>query len=136
MMDLLLALGIGLVSGLRTFTGIAAVFLVRGGVVGIVLAVAALGEYGYDVSPNCPSRTAFPGNVARIVTGALSGWFLIAARGGSPILGAAAGIVGALIGTYGGHYVRAGLIVRLGAVPAGIVESLVAIALAAFIVTR
>jgi uncharacterized membrane protein len=135
-MDLLLALGIGLVAGLRTFTPLAAVFLVRGGVVGIVLGVAALGEYVYDLNPNCPSRTSFPSNLARLLSGGIAGWYLIAARGGSPLLGALAGIVGALIGTYGGAAVRRRLIVRLGAVPAGIVESLVAIALAALIVTR
>src|SRR6476619_565181 len=38
---LLLALGLGFVSGLRTFTPVAAVMLVRGGIWGIVLAVAA-----------------------------------------------------------------------------------------------
>jgi uncharacterized membrane protein len=134
--DLVLALGIGLVSGLRTFTSLAAVFLVRGGVVGVVLGVAALGEYVYDLSPNCQSRTLFPSNVARMISGAIAAWFLVASRGGSPVLGAVDGIVGALIGTYGGAAVRSAMIVRLGAVPAGIVESLVAIALAAFIVTR
>jgi uncharacterized membrane protein len=98
--------------------------------------VLALGEYVYDLSPNAPSRTAFPSNVARMISGAVAGWFLIAARGGSPVLGAIAGVVGAVIGTYGGAAVRSGMIARLGAVPAGIVESLVAAALAALIVTR
>jgi hypothetical protein len=37
----LLALGLGFVSGLRTFTPVAAVLLVRGGIWGIVLAVVA-----------------------------------------------------------------------------------------------
>ena len=135
-MDLLLAVGIGLVAGLRTFTPLAAVFLVRGGIVGIFLAGAALFEYGYDLNPKCPARTSFPSNFARFLSGAISGWYLTAGRGGSAVLGAAAGVVGALIGTYGGSAARSALIVRLGAVPAGIVESLVAIALAAFIVTR
>ena len=45
MTALLLALGLGFVSGLRTFTPVAAVMLVRGGLWGIVLAVAAVGEY-------------------------------------------------------------------------------------------
>jgi uncharacterized membrane protein len=55
---LLPALGLGLVSGLRTFTPVAAVMLVRGGIWGIVLAVAAVGEYVVDVLPNTPSRTS------------------------------------------------------------------------------
>ena len=41
MTALLLALGLGFVSGFRTFTPAAAVMLVRGGISGIVLAVAA-----------------------------------------------------------------------------------------------
>ena len=54
---LLLALGLGFVSGLRTFTPVAAVLLVRGGIWGIVMAVAAVAEYVWDVLPNTPSRT-------------------------------------------------------------------------------
>jgi hypothetical protein len=46
---LLLVLGLGFVSGLRTFTPVAAVMLVRGGIWGIVLAVAAVGEYVVDM---------------------------------------------------------------------------------------
>jgi uncharacterized membrane protein len=51
-----LALGLGFVSGLRTFTPVAAVLL-RGGIWGIVLAVATVGKYVWDVLPNTPSRT-------------------------------------------------------------------------------
>ena len=51
MTALLLALGLGFVSGLRTFTPVAAMLLVRGGIWGIVLAVAAVGEYVWDVLP-------------------------------------------------------------------------------------
>src|SRR6476469_8937036 len=43
---LLLALGLGFVSGLRTFTPVAAVMLVRGGIWGIVLAIAAVVRRG------------------------------------------------------------------------------------------
>jgi hypothetical protein len=39
---LILALGLGFVSGLRTFTPVAAVMLVHGGIWGIILAVAAV----------------------------------------------------------------------------------------------
>ena len=45
-MTLALALGIGVVSGLRTFTGLAAFFLMRGGAPGIVLAVVAFLLFG------------------------------------------------------------------------------------------
>ena len=70
MTALFLALGIGFVSGLRTFTPVAAVLLVRGGIWGIVLAIAAVGEYVLDVLPNTPSRTQAMGLSARVVSGA------------------------------------------------------------------
>ena len=136
MVVLLLALGIGIASGLRTFTGLAAFFLTRGGYPGIVLAIVALGEYAADLSPRVGSRTVFPANVARAVTGAITGWLVAATHDGSPMLGAAFGVVGALIGTYGGHAARIAAIARVGAIPAGLLEDLVAIGIAAFVVTR
>ena len=47
-----------------------------------------------------------------------------------------AAIVGAVIGAYAGHAARLAAIARIGGYPAAIVEDLVAIGLAAFIVTR
>jgi uncharacterized membrane protein len=52
------------------------------------------------------------------------------------MFGAIAGIAGAVIGTYAGHAARLAAIARIGGYPAAIVEDLVAIGLAAFIVTR
>ena len=131
-----LAFGIGIVSGLRTFTSLAAVMLARGGVWGIVLAVCALGEYVADASPKMGSRTA-PASVAgRALSGTLAGAFAAAMHAGSPLVGAILGIVGALIGTYGGHAARVAAIVRIGAIPAAVAEDFVAIALAALIVIR
>ncbi|BDE05823.1 membrane protein [Vulcanimicrobium alpinum] len=136
MVTLLLALGIGVVSGLRTFTGLAAVTLARGGIAGIVLAIAAVGEYIADAMPWIPSRTALPSIVIRPLSGAIAGWLIAADHGGSAVAGAVAGIAGALAGTYGGHSGRLVLIERIGAFPAAIAEDVVAIALAAFLVTR
>jgi len=137
MENLLLALGIGFVSGLRTVTGLAALALSRGvGVWGIVLAVAAAGEYVADASPKIPSRTAFPSIVIRPLSGAIAGWFISAWHGGSPAGGAIAGLIGALLGTYGGHAARIAAIAKIGAIPAAVVEDLVAIALAVLLVTR
>jgi uncharacterized membrane protein len=135
---LVLAFGIGVVSGLRTFTSLAAVFLRQSGFgyAGIIMGVAALGEYVADLSPKIPSRTSFPSNAVRAVSGAIAAWFLTVAHGGEPIAGAIAGVVGAGIGTYGGHAARVAAIARLGAIPAGIAEDVVAIVLAAAIVTR
>lgn len=135
-MVLLLALAIGFVSGLRTFTSLAAIFLVRGGVWGYVLGVCAIGEYVADTMPWIPSRTMPPSVVIRSVSGAIAGWLITTAQGGSAIAGAIAGIIGALLGTFGGHAARIAAIARIGALPAAILEDAVAIALAAFVVTR
>jgi uncharacterized membrane protein len=133
---LVLALGLGVVAGLRTFTPLAAVLLARGGLWGIVFVVAAVGEYVADVLPNTPSRTKAIGLSARIVSGALAGWIVASMHHGSGTLGAIAGIIGAVIGTYAGHAARLAAIARIGGYPAAIAEDLVAIGLAAFIVTR
>jgi len=137
MESLLLALGIGLVSGLRTFTSLAALALSRGvGVWSIVLGLAALGEYVADASPKIPSRTALPSIVIRPLSGAIAGWFISAWHGGSPVAGAIAGLIGALIGTYGGHAARVAAIAKIGALPAAVTEDVVAVGLAALLVTR
>jgi uncharacterized membrane protein len=133
---LFLALGMGFVSGLRTFTPVAAVLLMRGGILGIIATVAAVGEYVLDVLPNTPSRTQAIGLSARIVSGAFVGWIIATMHDGSGIFGAIAGITGAVIGAYAGHAARLAAIARIGRYPAAIVEDLVAIGLAALIVTR
>jgi uncharacterized membrane protein len=125
-----LALILGFAAGLRTFTPIAAVLLVRGGIWGIVFAVAAVGEYVLDVLPATPSRTKPFGVAARVVSGAFCGWMI------AGTFGAIAGVIGALLGTYLGHAARIAAIARIGAYPAAITEDLIAIALAAFAVTR
>ena len=136
MTALLLALGLGFVSGLRTFTPVAAVLLVRGSIWGIVLAVAAVGEYVWDLLPNTPSRTQAMGISARVISGAFAGWMIATMHEGSGIFGAIAGIAGAVIGTYAGHAARLAAIARIGDYPAAIIEDLLAIGLAAFIVTH
>jgi uncharacterized membrane protein len=133
---LVLALSIGFVSGLRTFTPVAAVLLVRGGIWSIVMTAAAVGEYVVDVLPNTPSRTQAMGLSARVVSGAFVGWMIATMHDGSGVFGAIAGIAGAMIGTYAGHAARLAAIARIGGYPAAIVEDLVAIGLAALIVTR
>ncbi len=135
-MVLLLALAIGFVSGLRTFTSLAAISLERGGVWGYVLGVCAIGEYVVDAMPWVPSRTGLPGVAVRVVSGALAGWLITSVHNGSTVLGVIAGIIGALLGTYGGHAARLAAIAAIGALPAAILEDAVAIGLAFVIVTR
>jgi uncharacterized membrane protein len=130
MTALWLALILGFAAGLRTITPIAAVLLVRGGIWGVVFAVAAAAEYVADVLPATPSRTKPIGVAARVVSGAFCGWLT------ASTFGAIAGVIGALLGTYLGHAARIAAIARIGAYPAAIAEDLVAIGLAAFAVTR
>jgi len=134
-MILAFAFVLGIVSGLRTFTSPAAVMLRAGGVVSIVLVIAAIAEYIGDALPQAPSRTGPVGLTARLISGAFVGW-AIALPAGFPVPGAIAGIIGAVIGTFGGHTARVAAIARIGALPAAFIEDLAAIGLAALIVTR
>jgi uncharacterized membrane protein len=136
MEPLVLAVVLGFVSGLRAFTSLAALALVRAGWWGYVVALIAVGEYVADASPKIPSRTALPSIVIRPLSGAVAGWFIASMHGGSAAAGAICGVVGALIGTYGGHAARLATIARIGALPAAIAEDLVAVALAVLVVTR
>jgi uncharacterized membrane protein len=132
----LLGFFLGVVSGLRTFTPLAAVLIRRGSVWGFVLAIAAAAEYVVDALPNTPSRTRPVGLTARVISGALVGWLIATMHGGQAITGAIAGIIGAVIGAYAGYAARCEAIKRIGAYPAAIVGDLIAIGFAALIVTR
>jgi uncharacterized membrane protein len=132
---LLLALALGIVSGLRTFTSLAALGVVRGGW-GYLVVLPALGEYVVDALPVAPARTRPSGLIVRLISGAVAGYVIAGWHGASAPVGAGCGVVGALIGTYGGYALRMALIARLGAIPAALAEDVVAIALAAVIVTR
>jgi uncharacterized membrane protein len=133
---LLLGLCLGFVSGLRTFTPLAAVLLRRGSVWGFVLTVAAVAEYVVDAMPNTPARTGAVGFTARVISGAIVGWLLATMHGGAGMPGAIAGIIGAVIGTYAGYAMRCEAIKRIGTYPAAIAGDLIAIGLAVLIVTR
>ena len=139
---------LGITVGLRSMTAIAVLcwfawlrllpqhgwaFWVGSLVAVIVFTVAAVGEYVADTLPQTPSRTAPVGLGARIVFGALVG--ALAARGVfEPVAGGIIfGVIGALIGTYGGHRVRMYWSKALGRdLPAALTESALALALAVF----
>jgi uncharacterized membrane protein len=133
---LVLAFGLGVVAGLRTFTAPAAVLLARGSVAGYFVAAAALAEYVGDALPKAPSRTMALAVAGRAVSGAFSGYTFAAMHGGPTTLAAVAGIAGSLVGTYGGHALRIAAIPRIGALPAALAEDVVAIGLAVLFVTR
>jgi uncharacterized membrane protein len=133
---LLAAFGLGIVSGLRAFTPVAALLLTRGGILGVIFAIAALAELIGDKLPFIPSRTSLPALSLRILSGAFVGWSFSKEQGASEIVGAIVGVVGALIGAYGGRAVRVAAIAKIGALPSAILEDAIAIGFAALIVTR
>jgi uncharacterized membrane protein len=151
MIVLLLALLIGVVAGLRAFTAPAAAswaayfgWLPLSGTplafttssvwaVGVLSALAMV-EYVTDQLPMTPSRTVPMQFGARIAFGALSG-AAIGAPGGWLIPGGIAGIVGAVIGTFGGHAARRQLATAFRKdMPAAFIEDAVAIITAVLIV--
>ncbi|MGA8939643.1 MAG: hypothetical protein WB439_10800, partial [Acidobacteriaceae bacterium] len=90
-----------------------------------------LGEYVADTLPGTPSRTAPVGLGARIAFGALVG--ALAAKGVlEPVAGGIIfGVIGAVIGTYGGHRLRVYWSKSLGRdLPVALTESAMALGLA------
>ena len=100
-----------------------------------VLTVFALGELVTDQLPSTPSRTVPVQFTARILSGALSGAAIAAGSGGTWLVGALAGAVGAVIGTLGGRALRGWLAGALGSdPPAAFIEDALAIGGAILIV--
>jgi uncharacterized membrane protein len=131
---LFVAFVLGVASGLRAFTAPAVLFLMRGiSVIGIVLGIAALVEYAFDMHPKAPPRTALPSPIVRLLSGAFVGWTI---AGDAYVAGAVLGLAGAALGLYGGLQVRLALIARIGAIPAALAGDVAAIGLALFAVTR
>ncbi|HEV7366048.1 MAG TPA: hypothetical protein VGN76_09410 [Gemmatimonadales bacterium] len=151
---LVLAVGIGIVAGLRSLTAPTAVSWAahlgwldlqdtRLGFMGstltvAILSLAALLEYVADLLPTTPRRTLPGPLVGRIVLGGFSGACLTVSAGQSWLMGAVAGAVGGLVGTFGGYEIRKRLVARLKVKDlfVAIPEDLVAILLAFLIVAR
>ena len=147
-MHILFAFGIGVSSGLRTFTAPAVVcwaarldyfslygtafYFMESRIAVAIFTVMALFEYFYDLRPNVPNRTAPGSLIARIISGALSGACLFAAVHRSWIAGGLLGAVAAVIGAFAGYHARKSLVENLKVKDATIAipEDLVAIALA------
>jgi uncharacterized membrane protein len=140
---LVLAVGIGIIAGLRAMTAPALVSWAAylgwlnlngtwlaffgNGWTHWILTLFALGELVTDKLPATPSRKVPAQFGARIVTAALSG-AAIGAGSGMPIGGLVAGIVGAVIGTFGGSAFRGKLAAAFGSDrPAAVIEDVVAI---------
>jgi uncharacterized membrane protein len=148
-----LAVGIGMVAGLRSLTAPAAVSwaawlgwlnlhgsslaFMGSGVVVVIFSLLAIAEYVADLLPSIPRRTTPGPLVARIVMGGLCGACLCAGAGRSVALGAVLGGLGGLIGTFAGYHARRYLVQALRVKDRGIAvsEDLVAIVLAWLLVS-
>src|SRR6202035_4882923 len=96
----------------------------------IILTVLAIGELIADKLPFTPSRKAAGPFIARIVSGALCGATIGAARN-SIVLMSVLGAVGAVAGTLGGAAARAKLAAAFRRdLPAALLEDVVAVGLA------
>ena len=152
-MTLLFAFLIGLFAGLRSLTPPAAVaWAVHLGwiklarplsFVGslpavIILSLLALAELIVDKLPNTPNRTAPLGLIPRIVTGAFTGACVAVGGGQSAFVGAALGLIGAIVGCFGGYQIRARLVRSLGQRDfiVALLEDVVAIGGSLFAVSR
>jgi uncharacterized membrane protein len=149
-MDVVLLLGV--VTGMRSMTAMAVLcwaawlgFVPEQGwaiwiaylAAAIVFTILALGEYVVDTLPKTPSRTAPGPAVARVVIGALVGALVVTANGEPLAGGILLGALGALIGTWGGYWVRMTLDRMTGHdLPVALVESASAIGLAILAVVR
>jgi uncharacterized membrane protein len=151
---LLLAFLLGMVAGLRSLTAPAVLawaahrnwlnvhntplsFMASTAAM-VIFVLLAVGELIADQLPSTPSRTAPPGLIARIVMGGLCGAGIAAAGTQSLVLGAILGIVGALIGTFGGYQVRTRVVTafKVPDLVIATLEDVVAIGGGLFIVSR
>ncbi len=151
----LFAFLIGVVSGLRAMTPLAAVsWAARGGVGWLhledtplaflgyaftpyILSALAIGELINDKLPKTPSRKAPAPFGARVVMGALCG-----AAAGAPsqalLAGVVAGALGGVAGTLGGYEFRSRLVKATGGkdFPIALLEDAIAICAAFWLVSR
>jgi|SRR5579863_4160392 len=136
---------IGVVTGLRSLTGPAVTsWAARLGWLSLVgtpmrfmssivtvtiFTLLALLELIGDQLPSTPARTAPLGLSARVVMGGLCGATIAVAGGESMALGIVLGVIGAIVGTYGGYQARTRSVKALGVpdVVIAVIEDIVAI---------
>ena len=151
---LLLALGIGIIAGLRALTAPATVSwaaylhwiqlsgshlsFMSSVITVVIFTLAAIAEIVNDKLPKTPPRTALPSLVIRMVLGAFAAATLTVGVGGSIEMGALLGLIGAVIGTYAGYYVRTGVVKALHSPdwPIALVEDAIAICGGLFLSSR
>jgi uncharacterized membrane protein len=146
------ALLIGMVAGLRSMLPLAAVswaarlgLLPLGGshlaflgyaITPYLFTALSMLELVVDKLPTTPSRKRPAGFITRLITGGFSAAAIGSALG-APWVGLCCGVVGALIGTFGGAAVRAKLAAAFGKdIPAALLEDVTAIVCSFLIVTH
>jgi uncharacterized membrane protein len=150
----ILAVGIGIVAGLRSLTAPAVVawgaylswlnlhgsaLAFMGSTTAVaIFSLLAIGELVADKLPMIPSRTAPAPLLARIITGGLCGACLCAAAGKSLIVGALLGGMGGVIGAFVGYAVRKRLVnnLHIKDFVVAVCEDALAVGLALLLVSR
>ena len=150
----LLALGIGIVAGLRSLLAPAVIawaahfdllilhaspLAFMGSRAAVALfSIFAIGELIADKLPTTPKRTAFAPLLARILLGSLSGASLCVAAGKSLLAGALLGGIGSVIGAFVGYEIRRRVVnnLHIKDIFVAVSEDAIAIALACFFVSR
>jgi uncharacterized membrane protein len=148
----LLALGIGIVAGLRSLTAPAVVawgahlswlnlhgspLAFMGSTTAVaIFSVLAIGELVADKLPMIPKRTAPVPLMARIITGGLSGACLCAAAGKSFLAGTLLGGLGGVIGAFLGYAIRRRLDLQIKDLVVAVFEDVGAVGMAFFLVSR
>jgi uncharacterized membrane protein len=94
-----------------------------------IFTLLAVVELVADQLPSAPARTAPAGLSARVVMGGLCGAAVAVAGGESMAIGIVVGILGAIVGTYGGYQARTRSVKALGLpdVVIAVIEDIVAV---------
>ena len=152
-MTLLFAFLIGFFGGLRALTAPAATawavhlgwlklqgpLALMGSIPSVaIFTLLAVVELVADKLPKTPSRTAPPGLIARIIMGGLTGACVAAGGGEESLVGAVLGIIGGVVGCFGGFQVRTRLVKSLDTpdIYVALIEDIVAIAGSLWAVSR
>jgi uncharacterized membrane protein len=148
----LLALGIGIVAGLRSLTAPAVVawgahlnwlnlhdsaLAFMGSTAAVaIFSLLAIGELIADKLPGMSKRTAPAPLIARIITGGLCGTCLCAAEAKALLAGVLLGGIGGVIGAFLGYNIRRRVDLHIKDVVVAVCEDVVAVGLALFFVSR